>query len=192
MRFRDYSEKLLIAVILLLFGVFALFNHFGREVDQPLGFVSQTQQSPEETQEDEDALQMYITGEVHRPGVYSFQEGDRLEDGLQMAGGLTDQADPSQVNLAMRLEDEMKIVIPSLLEPGEIAALVEVPSANLVDLNAATKEELMSLPGVGPVTADKIIEYRKDNPFEEIEDVKRISGIGEKTFEGFKDFIKVK
>lgn len=150
---------------------------------------------------------VHIDGAVLHPGVYGVQTGERVSDVIKQAGGLTEDANLDSVNLAMKVTDEMKIVIPdcnsSSDENGLESTWVHVPDqsknptrdqnvpgqnedAFTVNINQATKEELMSLPSIGPSRAEEIINYRSDHPFKTIEEIKNISGIGEKTFEKLK------
>lgn len=145
-------------------------------------------------------MKVHITGEVLNPGVYEIKENDRLEDLIAMAGGFKEGADIDMVNLALRLEDQMKIYIPSLGERKEeelsnvsgLADLGEAQGNNTkININTAGKEELMTLPNIGEKRAEAIIEYRKTKRFEKIEDIKNVSGIGDKFFEAMKDLIIV-
>ena len=146
---------------------------------------------------------VYISGEVKNSGVYDIQDGDRLDDLVKRAGGLTEKADINSINLAMRLEDQMKIYIPNIDESqninldnanlaiGQVDPILSSSQNNKVNLNLATKEELMTLPNIGEKRAQAIIDYRQENRFEKIEDIKNVSGIGEKYFEAMKDLITV-
>ena len=146
---------------------------------------------------------VYISGEVKNSGVYDIQDGDRLDDLVKRAGGLTEKADINSINLAMRLEDQMKIYIPNIdesqnisldnanLAVGQVDPILSSSQNNKVNLNLATKEELMTLPNIGEKRAQAIIDYRQENRFEKIEDIKNVSGIGEKYFEAMKDLITV-
>jgi competence protein ComEA len=152
--------------------------------------------SPEPTPLDRKA---HIAGEVQNPGVYDIGENTRLQDLIDMAGGLTDKADMSSVNLALKIEDQQKINIPALNEPpsGEpTASIVEGPKSSqsaVVNINTANISELMALPGVGEVTAQKIIDYREANgPFETADDLLLVNGIGEATLEKMRDMVSVR
>ena len=135
--------------------------------------------------------------------MYDIKDGDRLDDLVKRAGGFTEKADLDSINLAMRLEDQMKIYIPNIDENQNISAantnlgVGAVDSSNSdaldkkINLNFASKEELMSLPNIGEKRAQAIIDYRQENKFEKIEDIKNVSGIGDKYFEAMKDLITV-
>ena len=148
-----------------------------------------------------------VKGAVKKPGVYQANENERVNDIILRAGGLGETADASQVNFAARVQDEMVIYVPV---KGETSPQVPQASANAspipqtgsttsgqagggkVNLNKADESALETLPGVGPAKAAAIIEYRKQNgSFQSPEDLKKISGIGDKTFEKLRDLITV-
>jgi competence protein ComEA len=148
---------------------------------------------------------VHVDGAVAVPGVYRLEGDDlRIEDAVEAAGGLTADADTSTVNLAAVLEDGTKIHIPVA---GEAAPATDAdgaasggasdasssPSASeLVNINSATSEELETLPGIGPSTAQAIIEDREQNgPFASPEDLMRVSGIGEKKYAKLEGYICV-
>lgn len=139
---------------------------------------------------------VHITGAVPRPGVYALPQGARVQDAISAAGGFLAEAEKSQVNLARLVEDGEKLDIlyiegasPVIVTPG---ATVIAASTDLIDINIASQAELESLPGIGPTTAQKIIEYREENgPFLSIEDIINVSGIGPGTYERIKDLITV-
>ena len=136
--------------------------------------------------------------------------GSRIEDAIESAGGLTENADITKVNLAYVVEDGTKIKIPSASEEdigdediidsksGDNIIIEEnaVPSNNspqTININKATEKEFETLPGIGPSLASKIIEYRNQNgKFESIEDIKNVNGIGDNKYEKIKDLITVK
>lgn len=178
-----------------------------------------------------------VKGAVRRPGVYRVAQGKRVGDALTLAGGVTEDADLSDINQAARLIDGAPLVIPRMprisLENGVAANRPELSAADLnppqytvsgyrtesagahsdkaetsvaeprrpvtaggekgglVDLNTATREELDRLPRIGPVTADKIIDYREKTPFTSIEDLNNVPGIGDKTIENLRDLVTV-
>lgn len=138
---------------------------------------------------------VHISGEINNPGVYEIGNDDRLEDLVKKAGGLTDLADVEKINLAQRLEDQMRIIIPNLNDPetnvdNSLNATNSSSSYNKkININTADKDELTKLPNIGDKRADAIIEYRETKRFEKIEDIKNVSGIGEKYFEQMKDLI---
>ena len=148
-------------------------------------------------------IAVHVIGAVPRPGLYEFPEGTRIQDAIDAAGGLLAEADSASLNLAALLEDGQQLNIPYALgsEPVLNATTLELPSSatstpsanpniDLIDINLATLEEFDSLPGIGPTTAQKIVDYRDANgPFAAIEDIMNVSGIGPSTFEDIKDLI---
>ncbi len=137
---------------------------------------------------------VHVTGAVGAPGVYELSEGDRVQDAIDAAGGFVDGADPSAVNCARVVQDGEQIYVPLVdAEPASEAPSVgsEAGAAGAADasggkvnINRADASELDTLPGVGPSTAEKIIADREANgPFASIEDIKRVSGIGDKKYE---------
>ena len=132
-------------------------------------------------------IYVHIDGAVKNPGLLKVAYGTRLYELIEEAGGETEDADLSRVNLSCILNDEQKIVIPKKVVISEES----ISSSNgLININTATKEELMQLNGVGEGTAKKIIHYREENGyFNTIEDLKNVSGIGDNKFNGLKDEI---
>lgn len=136
---------------------------------------------------------VYITGAVVKPGVYEITDGMRIEDVVKLAGGFQKDADADRINLAQIVVDQQHIVVNEINDNTENN---ENATSGIVDgkvnINTATKEELMTLSGVGEVTAENIINYRtKNGSFGTIEDIMNVSKIGEKTFENLKDYITV-
>lgn len=140
-----------------------------------------------------------IKGEVLRPGVYSIQADRRLNDLLILAGGKTQNAELRHINLAKKLKDGDSFYIPFLGEPagsgystGNGASGSEVEKGK-IDLNEATREELMTVPGIGPATADNILRYRESaGGFKNIEDLLEVDRIGDKTLEKLKEYLEVR
>lgn len=161
--------------------------------------VSEVEEVEEEpVVEENPTIMVDVKGAVNVPGVYELQQGDRVKDAIDLAGGVVENADELQVNYAQILEDEMLIYVPVEGEVSEGIATVapEVSNGNgegLININKATSEELQTLTGVGPSKADAIIQYREENgEFKSVEDIQHVSGIGEKSFEKLKEEISVK
>lgn len=127
-------------------------------------------------------IEVHIDGRVKNPGVYKIKNGTRLQDLIEEAGGLLDDANTSNLNLARKLKDEEKIVIKSYLDNND-------DEDAKININTATKDMLTSIPGVGSKMADKIIKYRQEHPFNSIDELLNISGIGKKKFEEIKLYI---
>lgn len=160
-----------------------------------------------------DKIVIHIVGEVINNGVFELDEGSRIIDAVNIAGGLTENADVSKINLAYILSDEMKIYIPNKNEEinkfiyeSEVEYITNESGDNviernkveseeediLININKATQTELETLPGIGPSIALKIIEYREKNGnYTSIEDLKNVSGIGDGKFDKIKDLICV-
>lgn len=140
-----------------------------------------------------------VKGQVKMPGVYSSSQEERVIDVVQRAGGLTENADESKVNFAEHIQDAMVIYIPAKGEEGSIPqGMTSNPTdtggnkQGKINLNKADENDLQNLPGIGPSKAAAIMEYRETNgPFKSVEDLKNISGIGDKTFDKLKDLITV-
>ena len=144
----------------------------------------------------EKPLIVYITGAVPRAGVYALPQGARVQDAISAAGGFLAEAEKSQINLAALLEDGEKLDIPYVEGSSPILATPDVTvvavTTDLVNINTASAAELEALPGIGPTTAQKIIDYREQNgPFVNAEDIINVSGIGPGTYERIKDLITV-
>jgi competence protein ComEA len=148
-------------------------------------------------------LAVHVIGAVPRPGLYEFAEGARVQDAIDAAGGLLASANVDALNLAELLVDGQQLNIPYQVDaaPTEVSDTVVLPSSAeeptpdpdvvLVNINTATLEELDTLPGIGPTTAQKIIDYRTNTPFSTIEDIMKVSGIGPSIFENMKLLIVV-
>ena len=133
-----------------------------------------------------------IKGEIENPGVYRIEEGMRLFQVVELAGGLTEIANSKVINLSMLLKDEDVIIIPSIHDVVEVKEdPITNPDDSLLNINRASQSQLETLPGIGPSTALKIIEYREITEFDTIEDIMNVSGIGESTFNKIKDLITV-
>jgi competence protein ComEA len=128
-------------------------------------------------------LVVHVVGAVRRPGLYRLARGARIDDALRRAGGATRRADLSLVNLAAPVSDGTQVVVPKRAPPVASGSAPggsdEAPAAGPVHLNTATVEQLDELPGVGPVTAQKIVEYREQHgAFSSVDDLDAIPGIG--------------
>ncbi len=122
-----------------------------------------------------------VAGAVRRPGLYRLRQGSRIADALARAGGATRRADSTLVNLAAPLADGEQVLVPARTGAGALAATGAGLSSSSapVDLNTATVEQLDALPGIGPVTAQKIVDYRQQHgPFTAVDDLDAIPGIG--------------
>ena len=166
--------------------------------------------------EDTGTVFVYVCGAVNEPGVYELFSDGRIDDAVKAAGGFSEVADTSYVNLAARLTDGVKLYIPTTEETKDADAGTSIPSyeggtcadsgsalegdikalsgskGSLININSASKEELKTLNGIGDATAEKIIKYREEHgSFSAIEDIMKVSGIKDKLFSKIKDYITV-
>lgn len=141
-----------------------------------------------------------VKGQVKFPGVYELTAEDRVIDAIRLAGGYTDVAETTMINHAQRLQDEMVIYIPQKGEDMDIVSIgislttgTSSSNSEKININKADEIQLQTLPGVGPAKAQAIIAYRSEvGKFQTIEELKKVSGIGEKSFERLKDLIEAK
>ena len=148
------------------------------------------------------AMQIHVSGAVQRPGVYLLPQDSRVRDAIEAAGGFSETAITDGINLAAFLADGNQILVP-LLSPGanSLDVIISPPDSYqtdlqlaipMVNINTASQTELETLPNIGPVTAQKIIAFREEfGEFSRIEEIKKVSGIGEATFEKFAAYITV-
>ncbi|MEH6946712.1 helix-hairpin-helix domain-containing protein [Bacillus sp. JJ634] len=207
------KKMAVIAIVILISFIGCLMFFFSskpKEAEQEKMFIEMEQQEGQEVAREIDepvVIKVDVKGAVQSPGVFIAEPGDRVIDVIEAAGDFKKDADLDKVNLAQLVEDQMVIYVPSIGEedidlPGSIDVMgggAKTVSGNggtdgnKVNLNTATKEELETLSGIGPAKSTAIIEYReKTGKFEQIEDLKNISGIGDKTFEKLQDSITVK
>ncbi|QTD41640.1 helix-hairpin-helix domain-containing protein [Sporosarcina sp. Te-1] len=142
-----------------------------------------------------------VKGAVNFPGVYALTDENRLIDAIEAAGGYLPNADSRLLNHAMKLKDELVIYVPEVGEvldgfPAETIGLEGESSSRedgTVNINTASEQELMTIPGIGPSKAAAIVQYREEHgPFPSEKDLTKVSGIGQKTFENLESFISVK
>ena len=173
--------------------------------EQNAEIVESTASSSPIEQPKVEEIMVDVKGAVKSPGVYVLTTEDRIIDAIEKAGGYTEEALSTAINHAQKLQDEMFIYIPRLgeetdLDIESVQVVVSSPSTaasnasdNKVDLNSADEAALTTLPGIGASKAQAIISFREENgSFNTIDDLKNVSGIGEKTFEKLKEFIVVK
>jgi competence protein ComEA len=161
-------------------------------------------ENPEESEPIQEIIIVDIKGAVENPGVYQAEADMRVIDIIDLAGGLSETADADTVNLSQRVTDQMVIYIPAVGEESNRPIVApentltgqetenEEAETDKVDINTADAVLLQTLNGIGEKKAALIIAYREENgSFQTIEEIMEVSGIGEKTFEGFKDLIMV-
>ncbi len=183
------------AAVLAVIVIFAFYLISDSKEKEEL--AAQNPVNAEESQNQEEysgEVIVDVCGAVAEEKVVKLPAGSRVEDAIAEAGGLKENADLSDINRAQLLEDGQKIYIPVKGEKPAQARTQEqgISSDGKVNINTATEEELETLDGVGPVTAGKIVQWRTEyGSFKTIEDLMEVNGIGEKTFAGLKDKIRV-
>jgi len=205
------QEKIVIIVLLILIivGVGIVLNkNVNREENFTINRASDISENIPAIEKEVPPLIIHITGAVKNPGVYQLKSTDRIVDAVKIAGGETEEANLDLINLAALLKDGQKIIVPYKIynENGEeinknIDNNAEVmyssssssdSMSGKININTANAIMLQALPGIGPVLSERIIEYRNQNGlFGVIDDIKDVSGIAEKKFEGIKDLICV-
>ena len=136
---------------------------------------------------------VHVAGAVRSPGVYRMRPNARVDDAVGRAGGATARADLSQVNLAAKVEDGRQVLVPERVRAGTPAAAAVEPAPGVpLNLNTATLEQLQTLPGVGPVLAQRIIDYRQQHGgFGSVADLRNVTGIGDARYNELKSRVTV-
>lgn len=192
--------EIIVCIIVFIIGIIFIKNITNNEINSEVLIenISNTYISELEKKE-VNMIKVHVAGAVQNPGIISIEEGSRLADAIEKAGGFTDDADTSNLNFAYVIQDGEKIYIYNEDESKEIEekgiviedSKVETKEQK-ININNATKEELETISGIGPALAERIIEYRnKNGKFKSIEDLKNVSGIGDKKFENIRNKIKV-
>ena len=218
----NYNKKqkiIIIGICIILIGVIIYYMNSKKEetnltelIPYEENVLQGNSAKEESSQETTNDVTIHITGAVNKPGVYTFTQGSRIADAVDKAQGLREDADAEGINLAYVMEDGMQIIIPSKQSNKDtgvgqemyittdssssnqnIKGNSEKSSEGKVNINTATEEQLETLTGIGPSTAKKIIQYRKEHGnFKSIEDIKSVSGIGDSKYNSIKDRICVK
>lgn len=206
---KEYKWQLSVpAVALLLIGSFVLFRPAAQSQDQtgltdfPKTEQTSTSQEDLAASSTEEASQLVVDvkGAVKEPGLYSLEAGSRVNDAIEAAGGLTDEADPKSINLAQKLTDEAVVYVARVEEQVSIIGSREGGSAGSmqgekntkVNLNTATEADLQTISGIGAKRAADIIAYREANGgFKTVDDLNNVSGIGDKTMESLRPYVTV-
>ena len=217
-----YIIPIIFLIIILICIIFYYSFDNNNNIVENKETKSITKKKKEAKKEDTQYYYVDIKGAVNKEGVYKIKIGSRVIDVINEAGGLKENADTSIINLSKKVSDEMYIIVYTKEEvdkyrnenlsnseiskklQNKILTIDENNDANLkesnsedkedeiVNINTATKEELLSITGIGESKANNIIKYREENGnFESIEDIKNVSGIGDSLFEKIKDYIKV-
>ncbi|MEG2311261.1 MAG: ComEA family DNA-binding protein [Bacilli bacterium] len=197
-QYKNYLFMILV-VSLIIFNI-VVTNKKPEIIEKPV-VINKKEEKPK-------TLKIDIKGLIKSPGVYELNNDQRVIDAITLSGGLIANADTSNINLSKKLKDEMVIIIsseeelkikkeelkqkPTILSPAVKVTEEPIKSDSLtVSLNNASLEQLMTLNKIGPSKAKAIIDYRNDNQFEKIEDLKKVPGIGEATFEQLKNNITI-
>ena len=205
----NLKQKKIILVILLIIALITYYYFYTKNNTEEINNEN-LEISNNETQETkEEKIVVHITGAVNKEGIVELQTGARIADAIEKAGGAKENADIKNINLATILEDGMKVHIPTVeetqankeninvennassqIDTGTKEATSNTKTQGKININTATQGELDTLPGIGPSTAVKIIEYRKENgKFKSIEEIKEVSGIGDAKYEKIKELI---
>lgn len=203
-------------IIVCVIGTYYLFikekEYIGNDSNLIIsnGIEKEAKENDTKDIEKKNKIVVYIAGAIKNEGVYELEENSRITDIIEKAGGLTDDANINNINLAYILQDGVKVYIPKDNDKNEIkdetniyvskengesnidnGTSVETKNSK-ININTATQTELETLPGIGPSTATKIINYRKENgKFNSIEELKKVSGIGDSKYNKIKEMIKV-
>ena len=200
---KEKKIKLAITIaigIIVIIGIIKIVDIYYEKNNTEKISMSNFIENETEDEKGNTKIKVYITGEVKNQGVIELEEGDRIADAIEKAGGQTEQASLKNVNLAYQLEDGQKIYIPNvndneteIIDDGASGVVDDTTNQTVVNINKADETELQSLNGIGESLATSIVQYRKEHGnFETIEDLKNVPGIGDSKFENIKEYIKVK
>ena len=206
-KIKEYKIIVICTVLGLLVGGFFLLKPASQtsvketNLQAEVAAVSKDSSTEKEVTKEEpleqDLITVDVKGAVKSPGIYDLPVGSRVNDAVQKAGGLTEQADSKSINLAQKVSDEALVYVPT---KGEEAASQQTASgtdsstskAKKVNLNKASLEELKQVKGLGGKRAQDIIDHRETNgKFKSVDELKKVSGIGAKTIEKLKDYVTV-
>ncbi|MFC4411059.1 helix-hairpin-helix domain-containing protein [Chungangia koreensis] len=187
-------------ILLFIFPISDMSSSSEGEIIQPTSSTFDHSSLIEEnnqpsTEEVQQKIMVDVKGMVKYPGVYELPAGSRMIDAIEIAGGHLPESDASSINHAQILSDEMAIYIPYKGEETVAAVQLFMPEADdgKININTADETMLTSLPGIGPSKAKAIVSFREENGlFTSPEDLKKVTGIGDKTYEQLEDQIKIK
>lgn len=200
------KNKKLIIIILIIF-VIILFVFFNNNQNDEVEIIEQTENEVDTSVMENKGVNriiVHITGCVKKQGIVELDEGARIIDVIEAAGGVTEEADITKVNLAYIVKDAQKIYIPSIYDKQDVEYITSNNGENvivenkyegennMININTATQTELETLSGIGPSTALKIINYREEHgKFKSIEEIKEVPGIGDAKYDNIKDMIEI-
>lgn len=194
------SALVLFVLALLAQNMWQAFHHEGLFVEttnsEDVSYVlaEEEREGAAQHEETKKTIMVHIGGAVQNPGVYTVEEGDRLQAAIEAAGGFLEDAAEDAINPARVINDGEQVIVPTL---EEFAALPPAEHQDFgykgkVSINTASVQELCTLPGIGEATAQKIVSDREaKGPFSSLEDLMRVSGIGEKKFEALVELISL-
>lgn len=188
---KKYRYLLLSTLLVILFLIGLFFS--SNESEWPEDSLSIVESESKE--ESLDQIVVDIKGEIRKPGIYTLPSGARLYELIQLAGGVTGEGNEEVMNFAQELFDQQLIIVPHLDDPVAYSddGVAGTTQQNQIDLNTADSSQLQELPGIGAKKAQAIIAYREEKGFfKTVEEVKEVSGIGEKTFEALEGLIVVR
>lgn len=209
MEILNKKQKIIVVVLIIIMFIVIGYYIISKTEKYDYSDIEKISNIIEEDQEVDDniienKIVIHITGEVEEEGVIELEKGARISDAIEEAGGTTEEADLSNVNLAYSLSDGQKVKIPNINEKDEEIIVVEEKAGDniiiernkskeeKININKAAQTEIETLPGIGPSTALKIINYRNEHgKFKNIGDIKNVSGIGDSKFENIKEYICV-
>ncbi|HEM5108676.1 TPA: helix-hairpin-helix domain-containing protein [Streptococcus suis] len=208
---KEYKWQIALpAVAGLLMAMFLIFSQSAKsdqtgltdfpQLEQTSSSSELVEETSTEASKELSQLVVDVKGAVAKPGLYTLEEGSRVNDAVDAAGGLTSQADPKSINLAQKLSDEAVVYVASKDENISVVASTTTSSAmsqeekntSLVNLNTATEADLQTISGIGAKRATDIIAYREANGgFKSVDDLNNVSGIGDKTMESIRPYVTV-
>ncbi|WP_350342517.1 helix-hairpin-helix domain-containing protein [Proteinivorax tanatarense] len=189
------KEKIIATILILtIVSVFGVVNWYRsyRNQEQPIIEKEATLDEDKDEKLDEKII-IHVTGFVNNPGVYQLNEGDRVIDAINKAGGVLEEGDKNALNLAAYVYDGEKITVPKLGEEIDQKDISASDGRGRVNINRATVEELTNLNGIGDARAEAIVQFREENGnFKSKEDIKQVAGIGPAIYDQIKDEITVR
>lgn len=184
---REQIMLVLLAVLILAIGGVVFWPKTAPDsVETPPPAAVEQNKEPVKHQN----IVVYVSGAVKNPGVVSMAHGTRVVDAVKLLGGPTETANMQSVNLAAPLVDGQQIHVPDREETAAGGGTAGTAGRGKININTADAAALDTLPGIGPSTAQKIIDYRKNKgPFSSLEDIKSVPGIGESKYQNLKEYI---
>jgi len=184
----EISRRRALAYVLALLAVLALAGRlaFKNESQPPAAAPVSLRAEPAPARK----VVVHVVGQVFKPGLYSLPDGSRVDDAISKAGGPKPKAALELVNLAAPVADGQQIIVPSRRQAAQVAAGVPGAPGGRVHLNSASLEQLDELPGIGPVTAQKILDYRSEHgAFGSVDELDAVPGIGPATLDELRDLV---